>query len=431
MENTLALTIRSLVVVLLVVAAIGPGRVSAIAADRCAAAPQPSDFVMPPEESAFIFRIPDGIVHPVAGTDGLIHLAYVAQVTNTKEAPGKDFRVVPVDPLTTFQPTGGNFVETTGGQVTTGLIQPFSRTPQENTDLPVSPPATIYTDKLSPGGSGLVFFDVTYADQQAVPVLLSHRLFVDLDLGSETRHTAVTTPVPVDCDQPVVLSPPLRGSGWLNINGCCAVIDSHRLAVQSLDGELRPAQQFAIDWAQIDANRTCCTGDPSQLRSWVGYGAPIFAAASGTVVSVVRNLPDQEPVGPVRDVTLTNATGNSIVEDIGYGRFILYAHMKPGSIPSLLVPGTHIVAGQQIGQLGNSGNSGAPHLHFQVMDSPSRLVASGLPFVFNRSQLEGRLVGTVDQAFAAFIIGGALPITKKDSGPQLRRMPLSNGVFAF
>ena len=98
-------------------------------------------------------------------------------------------------------------------------------------------------------------------------MLLSHQLFVELNLGGETEHTASTTPVPVDCDQPVVLSPPLRGSGWVNVNGCCAVVDDHRLAAQPFDGELRPAQQFAIDWAQIDTERRCCTGDPSRLSS--------------------------------------------------------------------------------------------------------------------------------------------------------------------
>ena len=132
-----------------------------------------------------------------------------------------------------------------------------------------------------------------------------------------------------------------------------------------------------------------------------------------------------------RGIENTNAAGNSIIEDIGHGRFILYAHMQPGSIPSLLLPGTRIVAGQPIGRLGNSGNSGAPHLHFQVMDSPSVLVSSGLPFVFNRSQLQGRYIGTSDQAFAEFIAGRPLPITTSGSGTQLLKMPLSGAVFAF
>jgi hypothetical protein len=82
-------------------------------------------------------------------------------------------------------------------------------------------------------------------------VLLSHEFFVELNLGGATKYTAFTTPVPVDCDQPAVLGPPLRGFGWINVNGCCAVVDDHQLAAQRFGGELRPALQFAIDWAQI------------------------------------------------------------------------------------------------------------------------------------------------------------------------------------
>jgi hypothetical protein len=423
--------VRLVVFALLAVAAIGPGRVSAVAADRCPGAPQPSGFVLPPVASPFIFRIPDGIIHPVTGTDGSAHLAYLAQVTNATEAPGKDFRVVPVDPLSNFQPTGQNFVETDKGRVITSLIQPFSKTLQEDVIDPTVPPAMVYTDKLLPGGSGIAYFDVTYADQQAVPRLISHRLSVDLNLGGVSRHTAFTTPLPVDCDQPAALSSPLRGTGWVNLDGCCAVVGDHRNAAFPFDGELRPAQQFAIDWAQMGADRRCCTGDPSRLLSWIGYGAPVFAAASGTVFSIVHNLPDQQPVGTVRGVNDTNAAGNSIIEDIGRGRFILYAHLQPGSIPASLRPGTHIQVGQQIGQVGNSGNSSAPHLHFQVMDSPSAMVAAGLPFVFDRLQVQGRFVDAQGPAAVDFVAGKPLPITTKDNGTQLRRMPLSGTVFAF
>lgn len=178
MESTLPLTIRTLVFVLFAVVAIGPGRISAVGADRCAGTPQPSDFVLPPVGSPFIFRVPDGIVRPVAGTDGLIHLAYLAQVTNATEAQGKDFRVVPAGPLANFRPTGENFVQTDEGQVITSLIQPFRKTPEDDVTDPPVPPATIFTDKLQPGGSGIVYFDVTYADRQAVPALLSHQLSV-------------------------------------------------------------------------------------------------------------------------------------------------------------------------------------------------------------------------------------------------------------
>jgi murein DD-endopeptidase MepM/ murein hydrolase activator NlpD len=49
--------------------------------------------------------------------------------------------------------------------------------------------------------------------------------------------------------------------------------------------------------------------------------------------------------------------------------------------------------GQEIGRVGNSGNTGEPHLHFHVMNSPQPLTAVNLPFEIDRFELQG----TVDQ----------------------------------
>jgi hypothetical protein len=52
----------------------------------------------------------------------------------------------------------------------------------------------------------------------------------------------------------------------------------------------------------------------------------------GVVVSVVDGMPDQQPVGTITNVPPGQAPGNSIVEDIGGGRYVGYGHFKPGSI---------------------------------------------------------------------------------------------------
>ena len=44
-------------------------------------------------------------------------------------------------------------------------------------------------------------------------------------------------------------------------------------------------------------------------------------------------------------------------------------------------PGTNVRKGQPLAQIGNSGNSTAPHLHFELLSSPERISAEGLPFV--------------------------------------------------
>jgi len=49
----------------------------------------------------------------------------------------------------------------------------------------------------------------------------------------------------------------------------------------------------------------------------------------------------------------------------------------------------------------------------------------------NRLQVQGRFVAAEGPAAVDFIAGKHPPITTSGSGTQLRRMPLSNAVFAF
>ncbi|HEU0042394.1 MAG TPA: M23 family metallopeptidase, partial [Jiangellaceae bacterium] len=47
--------------------------------------------------------------------------------------------------------------------------------------------------------------------------------------------------------------------------------------------------------------------------------------------------------------------------------FALYAHLAPGSVA--VRSGQRVSVGDVIGRVGHTGNSTAPHLHFQLMDS--------------------------------------------------------------
>ncbi len=44
--------------------------------------------------------------------------------------------------------------------------------------------------------------------------------------------------------------------------------------------------------------------------------------------------------------------------------------------------GPDVPAGERLADVGHSGNSTAPHLHFQLMDRPDLLSAVGLPCAF-------------------------------------------------
>jgi murein DD-endopeptidase MepM/ murein hydrolase activator NlpD len=142
----------------------------------------------------------------------------------------------------------------------------------------------------------------------------------------------------------------------------------------------------------IDASGAWWHGNAKVNSNYVGYGAPVFAAASGAVVSVLNDVPENVPTEPPQNITIENAAGNHVIVDIGGDRFVTYAHLQPGSVP--VRKGDRIHRGQYLGKVGNSGSSAGPHLHFQVSDSASNGAAtsSGKPYVMSSFELVGRLL---------------------------------------
>jgi len=97
-------------------------------------------------------------------------------------------------------------------------------------------------------------------------------------------------------------------------------------------------------------------------------------------LEVRDGIPENVPGPEKQAVAMTPATvsGNLIVLDLGHGRFAPYAHFQPGSIRAH--KGDRVRVGQQLGLVGNSGNSAEPHLHSQITDGPEILGSDGLPY---------------------------------------------------
>jgi murein DD-endopeptidase MepM/ murein hydrolase activator NlpD len=81
-----------------------------------------------------------------------------------------------------------------------------------------------------------------------------------------------------------------------------------------------------------------------------------------------------------------------------------------------------------LARLGNSGNSDAPHLHFQLMDSNSPLGSEGIPFEFaSFTQL-----GVVDDQDAALDAGQPWqPKTQTTSVVHRREFSFDRAVVTF
>ena len=79
--------------------------------------------------------------------------------------------------------------------------------------------------------------------------------------------------------------------------------------------------------------------------------------------------------------------------------------------------------GQTIGLLGNSGNSAAPHLHFQLTNGPLTLDSNGMPYRFTEFNLVGALTGVGP--------GGEVVIDPTGHGIRHHELPLDEQVVDF
>jgi len=249
------------------------------------------------------------------------------------------------------------------------------------------------TRVLGPGQQALVFLDVVVASADDVPALLTHQIDIapeqEIAPLVQTPMSETVAVTAVSAAAPIVISPPMRGAGWLDGNSCCAVTP-HRAAVNPINGGLHAPERFAIDFVQLDAAGKIFDGPIDELSSYAYFGADIIAVGDGPIVSMVWDLPQQQPGANPTGLPVEEYGGNHVVQDLGNGHYAFYAHLQ-GDNPEKLAVGQQLERGNVIGKLGNSGNSDAPHLHFHIMDSPLPLASNGLPFLIDSFDLAGTL----------------------------------------
>ncbi|NDI01735.1 MAG: hypothetical protein EBY57_08070 [Actinobacteria bacterium] len=80
-------------------------------------------------------------------------------------------------------------------------------------------------------------------------------------------------------------------------------------------------------------------------------GKLLYAVADGTITKIYTDRPG-------------SLAGNGLRLTMDDGTYFFYAHLL--SFADGIEVGTKVVAGQVIGKNGNTGNSGTPHLHFEI-----------------------------------------------------------------
>jgi murein DD-endopeptidase MepM/ murein hydrolase activator NlpD len=311
---------------------------------------------------------------PVAATDGKTHLAYELVLSNTL---GQDVTLtslaVKAGGATLLNLTGADLAERT-------RVMGEAATP---------------TTTIGRAQTALVYLDVAVDNASGIPADVSHTIDISVPQPQppliEAMMTETIAPTTVDSRTPVTISPPLRGDNWLDGDSCCGMT-AHRMAVSPLNGTLWAPERYAIDYVQLSSYGRMFSGDRGDLASYPYFGADVLAVADGPVVAVVEGLAEQVPGTNPQGLPLDQYAGNRVVQDIGGGNYVLYAHLKTGSIKVKV--GDRLTTGQTLGSLGNTGNSDAPHLHFEVMNTPDPLRANGLPFLFDKFRLNSRIAST-------------------------------------
>jgi hypothetical protein len=152
------------------------------------------------------------------------------------------------------------------------------------------------------------------------------------------------------------------------------------------DGHRNRSGMFAVDAIGLDDLYAAMRAQGDESSAAAGWGRPIIAPAAGTVVVARNDRPDQPVLGVsdpkffVAEFPNGGDPGNHVVIDHGNGEFSLLCHMQHGSVK--VAEGQRVEQGQEIGLLGNSGDSSSPHVHHQLQDGPQWTSADALPHVY-------------------------------------------------
>ncbi len=161
---------------------------------------------------------------------------------------------------------------------------------------------------------------------------------------------------------------PLESSRYLVINGGSNISTNAHL--ETLDAGVPRyrawrGQSYGVDLVELDEFGHRARGvQPADPRAYRIYGARVLAPCTGQVIIVIDGLPDMQ----VPDVDRDHLAGNHVMLRCAEADMLL-GHLQSGSVR---VPaGANVAVGDWLGSLGNSGNTGEPHLHIHAQGQGS------------------------------------------------------------
>ena len=201
--------------------------------------------------------------------------------------------------------------------------------------------------------------------------------------------------------EPIIVQFPLRGE-WLSPNTPGTKVPSH--------GTNQLGTRYAYDFIQVDWNRI---GTPAyrvgvmqylfsgvKLSDYYCWGQEVYSPCDGIVVGAEDGYAENEKTNLLADMSnayknahyfnpekddIQSVAGNYVIIKYSENVYAALCHLQTGSVQVSV--GQMIKKGEVIGRVGHSGNSFAPHLHFQLMDSSDISVANGVPCAFEQYEI--------------------------------------------
>jgi hypothetical protein len=162
------------------------------------------------------------------------------------------------------------------------------------------------------------------------------------------------------------------GTYLVATGGAHEIVNGHFLTLDPKTERQRAyrGQSYGVDLVEIDRFGLRASGwrpqDPAAYRI---FGRPVLAPCAGPVLIAEDGMRDM----PVPERDPTRLEGNHVFLDCG-GVGVLLAHLQQGSVR--VRAGDQVTRGDLLGRVGNSGQTGEPHLHVHAQ----RLAGDDAPF---------------------------------------------------
>lgn len=201
--------------------------------------------------------------------------------------------------------------------------------------------------------------------------------------------------------EPIIVEFPLRGE-WYSPNTPGTKIPSH--------GTNQFGSRYAYDFIQVDWERKGWPAYRVSLAHYLLFGIPldeyycwgqeVYAPCDGIIVQAEDGCKERTRTKLLSDISnayknaryfdpkkddVQSVAGNYIILECADNVYAGLVHLQTGSIQVSV--GQRVKKGEVIGRVGHSGNSFAPHLHFQLMDSSDISTTNGLPVAFEQYEI--------------------------------------------